>query len=171
MGVEGGDLIDAITDDRHAQSLQPLAGAGQVQNGLGPGADHQHRNSSQCGQVGGFVIIVAAVDAAQTAGGEDLDIIAMGHPHGGGDGSGGVQAAGGHDAEIAQRGFDHIAALGEMGDLLGREARDWLALPEAAGAGVSSRFAGDSFQMQSGFVVFGPGQAMGNNGGFEGDEG
>ena len=55
IGVEGRQLLGAVADDGDALGLQVFQGQAQVQNGLGSGADHQHRGLGQLLQVGGNV--------------------------------------------------------------------------------------------------------------------
>src|SRR5699024_3841598 len=94
-GVEGGQLLGAVADDGHAVGLQVLQSQAQVQDGLGAGAHHHHGGGSQLLQVGGDVHggLGAPVDAADAAGGEDLDAGHMGDHHGGGNGGGAVGLA------------------------------------------------------------------------------
>jgi hypothetical protein len=59
---------------------------------LAPRADHNHRRLRQFLQVSAHVRAVAAVDAADAAGGKDLDAETLCDPHGGGYGGGAIPA-------------------------------------------------------------------------------
>ncbi len=92
---EGGEGVAAIGDHRHAQRLQHLQRLRHVEQRLRSRRDHRHRRAGELGEVGGDVEarLRPAVDAADTAGGEDADAGEVGRDHGGGDG-GGAGAAG-----------------------------------------------------------------------------
>ena len=91
-GVERGQLGRAEAEDGDALGLQILQRQAEVQDALGPGADHHDRRLGELLQIRGDVHrgLRAPVDAADAAGGEDGDARHVGDHHGGGDGAGAV---------------------------------------------------------------------------------
>ncbi len=73
--------------------------------------------------------------ATQPASDKDIDAVAVGDPHGCGDGCGSVHFAGGDDGQITQGGLDDIVAAGKVDDLFRIETGNGLAGDNAACAG------------------------------------
>ena len=173
-GVEGGELPGAVADDGHAVGLQVLQGQPQVQDGLGPGADHHDGGPGQLLQVGGDVhgSLGAPVDAADAARGEDLDARHVGDDHGGGNGGGSVLPLGHQDGEVPAAGLGHARArLAQVINLLVGEARLQAAAQDGDGGGDGSVLPDDGLHLQGGLHILGIGHAVGDDGGLQGHHG
>ena len=76
-GPESGELTvrGVEAEDRHTERLQPLQGAGQVEERLRPGADRHHRVAGQRQEIGTLVagLRPVAVHTADPPGGEHRD--------------------------------------------------------------------------------------------------
>ena len=81
-GVERRQLVGLPADHQHAERLEQLERARQIEDGLGAGRDHRDRRLRQRVEIVRDVAAVAAVDAADAAGGEHPDAGAGGQ-HGG----------------------------------------------------------------------------------------
>ena len=173
-GVEGRQLLGAVADDGDALGLQVFQGQAQVQNGLGSGADHQHRGLGQLLQVGGNVHggLRAPMHAADAARGKDLDARHGGDHHGGGDGAGAVHALGYQHGQNPAAGLGHgVASLAQVVDLLRGQARLQAAADDGDGSGHSAAGADDLLYLQGRLLLLGIGHTMGDDGAFQGHNG
>ena len=74
VDIEGGKLVGAEADDRHALRLEDLQRARDVEDALGAGADDGHRSPPQLVEIGGDVpVVTVAMGAADAAGSEDAN--------------------------------------------------------------------------------------------------
>src|SRR4029453_17191713 len=124
---EVGQAVGAVADQQHTVGLEPLQRAGGVVHVLGAGADDHQARAGELGQVGGDVGAAAEVDAADAAGGHDLDAGRLGGERGGRDGGGAVQLAGDHVGQVADGHLPGRAASGQATHLLVSGAADVLA--------------------------------------------
>ena len=122
-GVEGGELVGAVADDRDPLGLEELERLADVEDRLGAGADDRDAGARKLDQIGGNVerLLGAAVHAADAAGGEDFDAREPSDEHGRRDRRARRALARGDQREIAPRSLHHAAAeLAEPLDLLCR---------------------------------------------------
>ena len=168
--VEGGQLLGAVADHRHAVGLQVFQGQPQIQDRLGAGADHRHRGVGQLLQVrgdihGGFRSPVHSADAA---GGEELDARHMGDHHGGGHGGGAVLAPGADRRQIPAAHLRDLPALfAEVFNLLRGQPRLQPPADDGDGGRHGAVFPDDALHAERRFHVPGIGHAVGDNGGFQ----
>ena len=170
-GIEGGQLLGAVADDGDALGLQILQGQAQVQNGLGTGADHQHRGLGQLLQVGGDIHggLSAPMHAADAAGGKDLDARHGGDHHGGGDGAGTVHALGYQHGQVTAAGLgDGVAGLAQIVNFVSGKARLQAAADDGNGGGHGTAGADDLLHLQGRLLVLGIGHAVGDDGALQG---
>ena len=108
------------------------------------------------------------MDAADAAGGEQLDAGAVGDPHGGGDGCGPVQLAGDDDWQVAAAYLAHLSTgrRGQPFDLLRAEAGDQLTGDDADGGRSRPMVADYALHFMGQFEIVGVGQAVADYGGF-----
>ena len=106
-----------IADDGNAVGFQDFQRQRQIQNGFGARADDGDRGLPQFAQVGADVHWLSAMDAADSAGGENPDAGPMGDHHGSGDGGGAVALLRQNDGEVSPAAFADIFGLREIGQL------------------------------------------------------
>ena len=166
-GVEGGQFVGAVADDRHALGLQILQRQTQIQNGLGTGAHHHHRGLAQLLQISGDVHggLGATVYAADAAGGKDLNPGHVGDHHGGGNGAGAVAALGHQHRQITAAGLRHsVAGTAQIVDLLGGQTGLQAALDDGDGGRHSAVFTDELLHVHSGLHILGIGHTVGDDG-------
>ena len=112
------------------------------------------------------------MDAADAAGGEHGDARHMGDDHGGGDGGGAVPALSHQYGQVTAAGLgDSGAGLAQIIDLLGGQAGLQATLDDGDGGGHRTVFADDLLHVQGGLHVLGIGHTVGDDGGFQGNDG
>ena len=153
--------------------LQILQGEAQVQDGFGAGAHHHDGGVGQLFQIGRDIHggLGAAVYAADAPGGKDLDAGHVGDDHGSGDGGGAVLAAGHQHGQIPAAGLiDGVALLAQILDLLGGQTGLQTTAQNGDGGGHGAVLADDGFDLESGLHILRVGHAVGDDGGFQGDD-
>ena len=123
-GVEGGELVGAVADDRDPLGLQKFERLSDIEDRFGAGADDRDAGARKLDQIGGNVerLLGAPMHAANAAGGEDLDAREPGDKHGRRDRRARRAFARGDQRQIAPRGFhDAARELAEPLDLLAVE--------------------------------------------------
>ena len=173
-GVEGGELLSTVTDDRHAVGLQILQRQTEVQNRLGTGADHHDGGVGQLLQIGRDVegLLSAAVHAADAASGEHLNACHVSDDHGGGDGGGTVLALGYQNGQVAAAGLGNSGAgLAEIVDLSLGQTGLQTAADDGDGGGHRAVFADDLLHVQRGLHILRVGHTVRDNGGFQSHHG
>ena len=173
-GVEGGQLLRTVADDGHAVGLEVLERQAEVQNGLCTGADDHNGRGGQLFKVGRDVHgrLGTAMHAADAAGGEHLDAGHVGDDHRGGDGRCAVFAAGAQDSQIAAGGLgDGGALLAEVLDLLFGQTGLQTAADDGDGRGDGAVLTDDALDLQGGLHILRIGHAVGDDGGFQSDDG
>ncbi len=93
---------------------------------LAPAVTTATSEFGKLGHVGGDIegFFGSAVDAADAAGGKDMNAGHCGKAHGGGDGRGAIQLAGDDEGQIAGRDFADVAALAaEIFEFIGRQVQ------------------------------------------------
>ena len=166
-GIERGQLLGLIADDRHTVGLQILQGQSQVQDGLGAGAHHHHRGVRQLLQIGGDVHggLGSAVHAADSAGGEHLDTRHGGDHHGGGHGGSAVAALRHQNGQIAAAGLgDAGAGLTQIVDLLGGQSGLQPTADDGDGGGHRTAVTNDLLHVQCRLHILGIGHTVGDDG-------
>ena len=170
-GVEGGELLGLVAQDGDPLGLQVFQGELQVQDGLGPGADHHHVGLAQLLQVGGDVHggLRPPVDPSDAPGGEEFDPRHVGDHHGGGHGGGPVGPLGHQDGQVPAGGLgDLLPLLAQVLNLRRGEAGLQPPPQDGDGGGDSPVLADDLFHFQSGLHILGVGHAVGDDGGLQG---
>ena len=84
--VEGRELVAAVAQDRDAEALEPLQGEPEVEDDLGARAEDRDRRAAQLFEVGGHILGMASVHAADAPCREDADAGQGRDPHGRRDG-------------------------------------------------------------------------------------
>src|SRR5690242_786090 len=83
--VEGRELVGREAENRDGEALQSLEGEAEVEDDLGARAKNRDRRTRDLFQVGGLVLGMASVHAADAAGGEEADAGEGGRAHRGRD--------------------------------------------------------------------------------------
>ena len=169
-GIEGGEVRAEIADDRHAVGFQHLQRQGEIQDGLGAGANHGHGRLGQFHQIRADIEGMAAVHAADAAGGEHPDARQMGHDHGAGHGGGAIAAPGQHDGEIPPAALADIAGAGQVGQLIRRQTHGDAALQHGDGGGHGAGIPHGFFHGTGHFLVHGIRQAVRDQRAFKRDD-
>lgn len=169
---ESGDVISLVADDGDAMGFEKFVGEGHIEDGFAATGDDGDGGAAEFDEVGADVEGVAAVDAADATGGKNLDTGLVGENHGTGDGGAAIFLIGDSEGDITAAAFaDRVAwFLGEGLELVGGEADMDLAGEEGDGGGRGAAVTDGGFHILGCFEVLGVGEAVGDDGTFEGDD-
>jgi len=169
-GIEGREGVGAQADDGHAHCLQVFDRGRQVEDGFGPGADDDHRRAAELDQVGGNVKGVAAVHAADAAGGKHRNTHFLRGAQRAGHGGPAAFTTSDGDTVIAQADLAGVGLIRQALDFLARQAHAHFTIHQGDGGGQSADRAHFFFDGQREFHVLRARQAVGDHGRFKGDD-
>lgn len=169
--VEGGKFVCPVADDRHGHRFQVFQRGGQVEDGFGPGADDDHRGICQRLQVGGDVERLDFVDSADSAGGEEADAGAVGGEHRPGNGGAAAFPLQDGGGKVAAADFADVCLAGQAFQFGVAQAEADFSVQDGDGGRLSAVLAHDALHLAGELQVLRAGQAVGDDGRFEGNNG
>ena len=168
--VEAREAIRAESHDGDVEGLESFERGGDIEDRLDPRADDRDRGCGERGEVCGLIpgLTCLAVDAAEATGGEDADagqVCQMARRR---HGCRGVLPAGDNRRDISDAHLDDVLEVRHSGELIIGESDAHASVEDRDGRGDGTVSAYRRFHLAGHAQVLGTGEAVADDGGFEG---